>query len=362
MLTSLHIQNFKAWKDTGEIRLAPLTILFGANSAGKSSLGHLLLALKQTVLSVDRKRPLHLGDENSLIELGTFEECIHGHDLKQALSFELAWKLPKKLEVRDTAKRKVHKGEELRLEVSLAADKHDQPRVNRLQYTLLQDALPALNVEYSLDSQYKPQLTSSPLKLIKTVGRAWPLSEPDKFYRISDQSRARFQNAEFLSDFALETEAALGSIYYLGPLREYPKRIYSWSGETPESVGQKGENTIAAILAATAQKRMLNRGAKKRQARFEEFLAQWLKELGVIDSFSVKAVAKGRKEYEVLVKTHRDGSEVKLTDVGFGISQLLPALTQVFYSPPNSTVWMEQPEIHLHPQVQAELADRKSVV
>lgn len=38
MLTHLHIRNFKAWKDTGRIRLAPLTIIFGANSAGKSSL------------------------------------------------------------------------------------------------------------------------------------------------------------------------------------------------------------------------------------------------------------------------------------------------------------------------------------
>jgi len=48
---------------------------------------------------------------------------------------------------------------------------------------------------------------------------------------------------------------------------------------------------------------------------------------------------------------------VKITDVGFGVSQLLPVLIQAFYCPPNSTVWMEQPEIHLHPQVQAELAD-----
>ena len=32
MLTHLHIKNFKAWKDTGPIRLAPLTVLFGANS------------------------------------------------------------------------------------------------------------------------------------------------------------------------------------------------------------------------------------------------------------------------------------------------------------------------------------------
>ena len=61
MLTSLRIKNFKAWRDTGPIRLAPLTVIFGSNSAGKSSLGHLLLGLKQTALSTDRKRALHLG-------------------------------------------------------------------------------------------------------------------------------------------------------------------------------------------------------------------------------------------------------------------------------------------------------------
>ena len=89
MLTHLHIKNFKAWKDTGPIRLAPLTVIFGANSAGKSSLGHLLLALQQTARSTDRKRALHLGDGSSLIDLGTFTDCLHGHALDKTLAFEL---------------------------------------------------------------------------------------------------------------------------------------------------------------------------------------------------------------------------------------------------------------------------------
>ena len=114
---------------------------------------------------------------------------------------------------------------------------------------------------------------------------------------------------------------------------------------------------MAAILAASAQGRKLNRGPKKRQLRFDEFIAQWLIDMGVISSFSVKPVSPGRKEYEILVKTHSSSCEVKITDVGFGVSQVLPALVQAFYCPPNSTVWMEQPEIHLHPQVQAELVD-----
>ena len=358
MLTSLHIKNFKAWKDTGPIRLAPLTVIFGANSSGKSSLGHLLLALKQTSLSADRKRPLHLGDNNAMIDLGTFAECLHNHDLQNALEFALGWKTPgKEMEVSDPLSQKKFAGDELLLSVALSADNKQQPRVDNLTYQLLRKKAIQLAVNYSRDEKGNLEIASNEYKLVRNTGKIWPLDAPDKFYRISDQSRARFQNADFLSDFALNTEAVLNSIYYLGPLREHPKRIYSWSGETPESVGQKGEFAVAAILAASEQDRKLNRGPKKHLTRFDTFIAQWLKDLGIIESFAVKPVAEGRREYEVMVKTHATASEVKITDVGFGVSQVLPALVHAFYCPPDSTIWMEQPEIHLHPQVQAELAD-----
>ena len=106
MLTSLRIENFKSWRDTKPIRLAPLTVIFGANSAGKSSLGHLLLALKQTAISTDRKRALNLGDSNSLVDLGTFADCLHGHDLSRDLAFEIGWTLPQQLEIRNSLSRR----------------------------------------------------------------------------------------------------------------------------------------------------------------------------------------------------------------------------------------------------------------
>ena len=358
MLTSLRIKNFKAWRDTGPIRLAPLTVIFGANSAGKSSLGHLLLGLKQTALSTDRKRALHLGDTTSLIDLGTFADCLNGHDLSKTLDFELGWSLPKSMDVKDPMdSTQRFTGNQINLAVRLSAGKTGQPEVTTLNYALRNAEGVVLDVALSRGDDRKFSLQSVKYQFKMADGRKWPLDEPEKFYRVSDLSIARFKNAGFLTDFALATENLLGSIAYLGPLRNHPQRTYQWSGDTPEGVGQTGEATVAAILAAQHEGRMLNRGPKKARQAFTPFIAGWLKDLGVIHSFLVKPVAEGRKEYEVLVKTHAGAPEVKITDVGFGVSQVLPALVQAFDVPPHSTVRLEQPEIHLHPQVQAELAD-----
>jgi predicted ATPase len=359
MLTSIRIQNFKAWRDTNEVRLAPLTVIFGPNSAGKSSIGHLLLALKQTA-SYSR-RALHLGDANSLIDLGTFKDCIYDHDDTQPLSFKLRWNLPSPMQLEDHLhNRKRYSGYQLSLNVTISAGKTGQPEVAKLKYRLLDQDKESIDFGYERKPSSKEFEFSSHLyRLVRTEGRPWPLDEPEKFYRISDKSRAKFQNADFLEDFALSVKEMIDRFYYIGPLREYPRRIYQWSGDTPEDVGSKGEYAVSAMLAAKSHDRKLNRGpkGKGRLQPFDEFIASWLKDLGIINNFSVRPIAEGRKEYEVLVKTRSNSSEVKITDVGFGVSQVLPALVQAFYCPPNSVVWMEQPELHLHPQVQSELAD-----
>lgn len=357
MLTSLRIQNFKAWKDTGPTPLAPLTILFGANSSGKSSLGHLLLALKQTALSSDRRRALQLGDDRSLVELGSFQECLHNNDLSQPLNFELGWNPDELLSVHDPISGAQFLGDELLLEVSLAANAQAQPRVSRLAYTLRERGTSHMRVIYERPSNQPASLRSEGYALKLSPGHGRPLQEPDKFYRLSDQTRARYENAGFTTDFALSTEAMLQGVHHLGPLRESPRRLYLWSGDAPEDVGQRGEQTIAALLAATQQNRIIASGPGEAGQRFDACIAGWLQRLGIIAGFAVRPIAPGRKEYEVMVRTHPQAHEVKISDVGFGVSQILPVLVQAFYCPPNSTIWMEQPEVHLHSQVQAELAD-----
>ena len=90
---------------------------------------------------------------------------------------------------------------------------------------------------------------------------------------------------------------------------------------------------------------------------FEKIIALKLKEMGLIEEFRVTPISEQRQEYEVGIRARGSRDWVDLPDVGFGISQVLPVLVQCFYAPPGSIIFMEQPEIHLHPRAQSALAD-----
>ena len=163
MLTKARIKNFKAWRDTGDIRLAPLTVIFGGKSAGKSSLGHLLLALKQTALLSDRKRALHVGDPTSLVDLGTYQDCLYGHDISRKMEFALQWRTNEFLNVVNSLDPKEkYKGKEIALNVTFKTGKANHPVVEKLGYSLLDGDTIPLQIEHThLDS--KVTLKAKPL-------------------------------------------------------------------------------------------------------------------------------------------------------------------------------------------------------
>ena len=101
MLKSIRIQNFKAWRDTGPMALAPVTVLFGANSSGKSSINHFLMMLKQTVRSPDRNSVFDSGDANAPVNVGSFRDFVFQHDISRMVDFDFEWGLPASLAIRD---------------------------------------------------------------------------------------------------------------------------------------------------------------------------------------------------------------------------------------------------------------------
>lgn len=363
MITSLSMKNFKSWVDTGAVRLAPITAMFGTNSSGKTSLLQLLLMLKQTAESPDRSQVLNLGDDRGPVELGTFRELLFAHDLSRTLEWGLDWTLPELLRVDDptTKKQQLFEGETLGFSGSVewranGGKELGRAAVRSMNYRFA-DAEFGMRPAGEKGTEYELFHTHPQFKFLRVQGRAWKLPPPAKCYGFPDQVRAYFQNAGFLSDFELQFEQLFSRLFYLGPLRDYPKRQYQWAGAQPADMGRRGERVVEALLASRESGVRFSRGKGIKSQTLEERVALWLKELGLIASFEVRPITPGGNLFQVWVRRHAKAAEVLITDVGFGVSQILPVIALCYYAPEGSTVLLEQPEIHLHPSVQAGLAD-----
>lgn len=361
MLRSLRIKNFKSWKDTGHIEMAPITLFFGANSSGKSSIGQFLMLLKQTMQSQDRKAVLNPGGKNAAVELGSYQDMVFQHEATHDISFSYAWDLPLTL--------KMPQGPVQALSFSagigLMGKNTQIPAVRKFSYglgqfnndnSLFRDFLAIGMEKEEGSSQY--DLTTKNYEAIRRKGRAWPLRDTIRFYGFPEEFFSYYQDTAFVQDLQLQHEHLFASLHYLGPLRTKTERIYSWSGLTPETVDYDGKNTVPAILAA--KDRRFNFSTNQRSKSFEEVLALALQHMDLIDKFDkfkVTPLNQERQQYEVKIRAKGSVSWVDLPDVGFGVSQVLPVLVQCYYAPKNSIILIEQPEIHLHPKAQSALAD-----
>lgn len=359
MLRNLRIQNFKLWKDTRNIRMAPITLFFGANSSGKSSIGQFLMMLKQTVESPDRKAVFYPGGRNSAVQLGSYQEMVFHRNPDNKISFEYQWDVRDAFQIRDPITNQTYSGDTLLFEavVGLGDRQKYLLVVERLKYQLMANGEQTLvvSLERKADAKSGYKADAQLYTLVRKKMRAWSLKDTVRFYGFPDEVVAYYQNADFVQELNLRNEKLFQSLFYLGPLRTKAERLYSWGGVNPESVGFSGENTVAAILSA--RNRKISLGYKRTAKPFEQIIALKLKEMGLIEEFKVNAISEQRQEYEVKVRTKGSRDWVDLPDVGFGISQVLPVLVQCFYAPPDSIILMEQPEIHLHPSAQSALAD-----
>jgi len=363
MITSLSLHRFKSWRKLESMRLAPITGLFGANSSGKSSIIHWLLLLKQTAAAADRQQVLNLGDEKSPVRLGTFADIAFAHKSAEGIGCSLRWSLPKEISVSDPDKRNVElfKDRSIGFECELAA-RHAQPLVRSMQYNFAERTF-----LYEFKQKENGEPPSAPTymldcpgpkgyKFVRQRGRKWNLPAPIKCYGFPDQVFGYYKNTGFLADFQLAFEQLFDRLYYLGPLREYPRREYTWGGGQPSDVGQRGEKVVDALLGSRSRPK-IGRGKGTPKFSVEEYTAYWLKQWGLIDDFEVEPVDDRKTLFRVTVRKTPASSPVLITDVGFGVSQILPVIVLCYYVPTGSTIILEQPEIHLHPSVQSGLAD-----
>ena len=358
MLTQMRLSNFKAWADTGDIPLRPITGFFGTNSSGKTSMFQALLLMKQTADSSDRRAVLHFGGRQSPADLGDFASVVHGHDVDRPLVIALDWQTESPLKIVN-----IESGSTVVESNCIGFESHLWADTKRNQRSLIVaetsyrvgEAQFGMRLRNNIGS-YGLFANATDFEFVRQAGRPWRTA-PGKFYRFPETTRADYRNAGFVSDLELSLENCLQNIYYLGPLRARPERNYVWSGEHPSDMGEAGESAVAAIIASRERDEKISRGRGYPRLTLEQYIAQLFKDLGLIHDFRITPVADGIHVYEVRVRKSRNSAEVLITDVGFGVSQILPVLALCFYVPPRSTVLLEQPEIHLHPMAQSGLAD-----
>jgi len=86
----------------------------------------------------------------------------------------------------------------------------------------------------------------------------------------------------------------------------------------------------------------------------EEFLQKWLKEFEIGNKFIIEG---NDPNWGIQPIIEKDGKQMPLTDVGFGINQLIPLLLKIITYPNESTFIIEEPESNLHPALQSKIAD-----
>jgi predicted ATPase len=131
----------------------------------------------------------------------------------------------------------------------------------------------------------------------------------------------------------------------LAPIRTKPRRTY----DAPQTeFSSEGEHTPYVI------KRRLT--SKTQAEAFRNFLEQAGASSGLFKSISVKPYGKGpMAPFEM--KINLGSTSLGLENVGYGVSQSLPLLVEMFVRPKKTAFTIQQPEVHLHPKAQATFGD-----
>ena len=265
-LTHITIENFKGIRDRVEIPLRPITLLFGANSAGKSTMLQAMLYLRELLERQNADADV-VGGGGDVINLGGFRQMVHGHDLARKLTVGATVALdddglPRSLEVKEcnAATEELHRGVSsiravsVEIEVEWCPDyaipviaalrvKADdesileirQERLDRPKLWL-NEAHPALEevLAGALGEQFPhlQDVIQGPTMILDqtTVIPAW--HDPLTGYFPGEESEPELAGLPALlpiiSRLALGAGRAvlsqLQSIRYIGPMREFPAR------------------------------------------------------------------------------------------------------------------------------------------
>lgn len=339
-ISKLKIKNFKGVNEAVEFDIRPITLFIGPNSSGKSSCIHALAALAQTSKLPSSGRPLVLDDEYAQVHLGRFIEVIHSNSYGDSIgigfeSSNIGYSIR-----RFGKQQKILPTEIFSADYSFKSTKRTQDiYLSSLSYRsplgILNFRISKPNGSYTVDFNGKTVTSSS------SYDSGLHVSLIPKNAKSDDEFDAFMQNESYKQIVSNE----LSSILYLGPFRQSPLRRYPTRGSSPTEVGSQGENAITLLANEFVQ--------TKGRPHLKQ-IGGWLNDMGLAKKVDVSRV--GKSDLFDVTVTLADNANLPIADLGYGMSQVLPVLTQCSFAHDKSTLLFEQPELHLSRSAAMKLA------
>ena len=367
MIKEIEIKNFRGVKESNLLKLAPLTVFTGSEGSGKSTVGHFLTMLKQTVTTADSNVVLYPGDSDSLVKLGT-QSSLRYKGGAAPLEFSYRFELPQYLLFEDPERDKFDVptqflfGENVRFHCILNNTDARNPTVQQFTYELCDKERRVLSastkrsvVKTKKSERVQFAVETDGYELKNRTGRPWLQNPPGHFYGFSNELNTYYKNAQGLFDLNTAHEQTLQNIYYVGSNRTRFNALHLWSGLRRFDVGHNGMHTITALLGAST--REISLGDRRKNQPVSEIITEALQRMKLVHDFQIEDLEAIEDGYAAKVTVRKSKHEVELTEAGNAIVQVLPILVQCFCTPSNSTIVLDGIETHLSIEAQALLAD-----
>ena len=337
-INRITVCGYKSISQERSIDIRPLTILAGANSSGKSSMIQPLLLFKQTLEASADPGTLLLEGPN--LKFTAWDQLLSGRcNGTQTSMFRVG--IGVQGGALTTAFEKGLRGGLIVSEMTYAGRTEVTTLRPGMTHNEIIAAVPGIRgVGESLarEEKVKTQWEVVPNRCFLGL----------QLVRQGKEARASFARPLSPSDYV---EPYIATIIHLPGLRDNPERDYPVPavGETYPGAFQ---HYVASVIAKWQD--------DGRQDQLDT-LDSSLQRLGLTWKVMAKKVLDTRVELRVgrLPRRAKGVEEdmVSIADVGLGVSQVLPVVVALLVAEPGQMVYLEQPEIHLHPKAQCALAD-----
>lgn len=406
MITAITLENFKGIRDKVQIELKPITLLFGENSAGKSTI---IQAIHYSLEILGKRNfdPNWTVYGGNIVSLGGFKSLVHNQDLTKqiVIRFDLdlsSTEIPTYGLLGEKDNHSSLNYDSAWVEFAIKWDSYEnspvldyyKTAINNIEvaemYKVDKTTILKINEKHPIfysekrlnnNSSNSENWISFPLKFPNSPLPYWELpisvlTEKEIFLGqkfLSEKEFSLYLNQVLVAPGQMLT-AFLQCFCYLGPIRQVPNRNYqpnassnlkAWAeGQAAwELLYTKEQSFLNEVNLWLSSERKLNTGYSIHMKKYKELdldspLMENLSKKSTIKVEKLRAeIEKIPTSKRIYLKEIKSGLSVLPQDIGVGISQILPVVVAALDSKAGHIVAIEQPELHIHPSVQVRLGD-----